>query len=297
MRKLPVLVPVVAIGVLLTGLAIGPSDAVTAPKPGTKCSPLGRTVKVAGFSYKCVKVKGKLVWSKPTKVVVTPPSPTPSPKPSPLPTPIPVIAPTAPPAPPGNVSTSRYAFLAVSPKGVPAHWSSCSPITWTYFEEKSRPYGLGVAQTALQAIANATGFTFKYVDPGTTPEPKWDVIGNPDAPANPAQLQIMFGDASNIPQLTGGTLGITAPYWNGDNQIQVAYVVVRPDATYGAKDFGFGGLGLVFMHELAHAMGLDHVSSVSDLMYPDLWSIQATAFAAGDLAGLYKVSAAIPCGA
>lgn len=276
--------------------------AATAPKPGTACKPVGKTIAATGAKYTCVRSKGKLVWGKPVKsaqkpVGVETESPKPAPTPSAIPTPIAEIAPTAMPKVPATVSASRYAFQQKGANGLPVHWSTCSPITWTYFPEPTRPYALGTVQASLQIIANATGFTFKYVDPGAAQEPKWNVIGNPDSPSTPAQLQIFFGDTSNVPQLTGDTWGTTPLYWETNSGlIQIAYVVIRPEVKYGTKDFGNLGMGLLILHELGHAMGLEHVSSTADLMYPDLGAITVTNFAAGDLAGLYQVSAAIPCG-
>lgn len=286
-----------AVGIaLLQPVAAG---AATAPRVGSKCSPVGRVVTVAGLRYTCTRLNGKLVWGKPRKVV---PAPTPVPSPTTTQpivpaTPIATIAPVAKPVEPATVPASRYAFQGQLASGLPIHWSSCAPITWTYFDEPARPEGLGVVQTALQIVANATGFTFTYVAPGNAAKPLWSTIGDPNAPATPAKLQVLFGDARNIPSLVGDSWGNTALYWQPDTgQAQVGYVVVRPDVKYGTKDFGFRGLGLVVLHELGHAMGLDHVASTNDLMYPDLNSVSVTSFAAGDLLGLYKVSAAIPCG-
>lgn len=282
---------VVAPGALRPAAVAG----VTVPKPGTKCSPAGRTVTVKNLRYRCVRVSGKLVWSKPVKVTPKPSVTPTTPAPQVVPTPIPTIAPTALPVPPQAVSAARYAFQATNDAGKPVHWDRCRPITWTYFPESSKPFALGVVQTALQRLANATGFTFTYVAPGSAPEPKWATISNPNAPVSPAQLQILFGDSTNIPSLTAESWGNTALYWNGSGIAQIAYVVVRPDIKYGPDDFGYLGMGLVFMHELAHAVGLDHVSSTQDLMFPNLASIEVRGYAAGDLAGLYAVSAALPC--
>lgn len=277
---------------LVAGLTPSTATAAT-PKPGVKCAAPGRTVTVSGARLKCVKIKGKLVWSKPAKVVIPVPLPTESAAPvAPLALIAPRVAPTAPP----EVAKSRYEFQALRSDGTPVRWNGCAPITWTYWDEPSRPTGLDAVQKSLQMIADVSGFSFSYVPPGNTPEPTWSTIGDPNAPPIPAQLQVLFGDTRNLPSLTGTTWGETALYWSeGRGEIEVAYVVVRPEVNYGKADFGREGMGLVILHELMHAMGLGHVASPAELMYPDLGSMTATGLAAGDKFGLYRVSAAQPC--
>ena len=63
-----------------------------------------------------------------------------------------------------------------------------------------------------------------------------------------------------------------------------------------AKGFGKGASpGTLLLHELAHALGLDHVRTASQVMYPSLRSTHRGRFEAGDLAGLRAVGAAQGC--
>lgn len=53
--------------------------ATVAPKPGSVCKPLGKTVVINAKKYTCVKSGKKLLWSKPVRVAKPTPSPTAAP--------------------------------------------------------------------------------------------------------------------------------------------------------------------------------------------------------------------------
>ncbi len=55
------------------------------------------------------------------------------------------------------------------------------------------------------------------------------------------------------------------------------------------------GVGPVLMHELAHAVGLDHVPDPTQLMNATASSTGPTTYGAGDLTGLWQVGAAAGC--
>jgi predicted Zn-dependent protease len=55
---------------------------------------------------------------------------------------------------------------------------------------------------------------------------------------------------------------------------------------------GFGsGLtrGALLLHEIGHALGLDHVGSTNELMYPSILRRARSNYKAGDTVGLHKV--------
>ena len=102
MRKLSAL-----LGLILAGSSLLSIEAQAAsPKTGLRCSKLNQTVTSSGFTYTCMKVGKKLVWSKGVKIPAPMPSPsasptisqnpTLSPKPSLAPTPTPTSAFTPP---------------------------------------------------------------------------------------------------------------------------------------------------------------------------------------------------------
>lgn len=75
-----ILVSTLAFGLL--GLATIPSQAAS-PRSGTRCPKVNQIATSGGFGYKCIKVKGKLVWSKGVRIPDAPkPSPSPSESPS-----------------------------------------------------------------------------------------------------------------------------------------------------------------------------------------------------------------------
>jgi len=61
---------------------------------------------------------------------------------------------------------------------------------------------------------------------------------------------------------------------------------------------GFGKgktIGALLLHEIGHAMGLDHAGATSQIMYPSLQSGFRGRYEAGDLAGLHALGAEQGC--
>jgi predicted Zn-dependent protease len=70
---------------------------------------------------------------------------------------------------------------------------------------------------------------------------------------------------------------------------------VKYDADYRAG-FGSGETrGEVLLHELGHAVGLQHVSDRAQMMYPSAIPRARAAYGKGDLAGLKKVGKPAGC--
>jgi hypothetical protein len=103
--------------------------------------------------------------------------------------------------------------------------------------------------------------------------------------------------ASNL--LTSAESGVGTIVWRSGSGSQLrindAGVVLRrgvpllPGFTRGAS------IGTLLLHELGHAVGLEHVSDPTQVMYPVIGSATPSAYASGDRAGLARVGAANGC--
>jgi len=152
---------------------------------------------------------------------------------------------------------------------------------------------------AVGRLSAATGLWFQYVgDTGHVPR-----FGAPLPPGqhgfHPDGFDVIIGLAH--PQLTdevdGGTIGMTQTAYAytsaNDTQYEWATVVVDMDVLGGDTNEWLRGdsAGPVLMHELGHLAGIDHVNDPGQVMYPVARDDGPTTYGAGDLDGLWRVSA------
>lgn len=197
--------------------------------------------------------------------------------------------------PPAN---GNFTMKKIDQNGVPNHWDTCKEyITWTIFPgAPEKIYGLAVKN--FQTVANATGFSFKYIDSSNLPAPK---TYKEAERLNYAEIQMYYGVRSSFVGMTAivnaetnGVDGGGTSEWNGsyfESHRETTGQVT--DFAYPADDFTKKGLGIVMLHELGHAMGLGHAKGNGDVM-GNIKPHDGT-FGPGDLTGLYKLSAGIPC--
>jgi len=196
--------------------------------------------------------------------------------PAPAPTTVETVPPPPPPPPPPPASTS-YSFLA-SASGRYTHWTRCSdPITYqidTATWGAPSPDERAAIGRALADATAATGHAFSYVgDGGATRAAGVDaVIGLED-----------FG---------AGTLGQGGGAYNGAMEMVRGSVYVdvglAPDLLYAT-----------LLHEIAHLLGLGHVTDPTQLMYAYVRQVSATpprflqAYQPGDAEGLRLVGTTV----
>jgi hypothetical protein len=271
-----------------------------------------------------VEVPGPIPSSSPSDLISVTPAPvesatavptptdaptiTNTPSPTPVPTSTNLITPVAAPSLPALPLATQFSFEKVYDDGYPVHWNTCNRITWTLFQSSTTKDYLTPTKKALQILANFTGFTFEYIPNQGLPHPTYDQIKNNSESKPIANMQIIYAPGTELPYLDATHFGWTRTYWSYTPQsgkqvkglFKVAYIMMHDEPSFNwfnmVNDMGFNGITLDLMHELGHAVGLQHVTDTSQLMFPNRSTNYPSTFNLGDAYGLYKVGAGIPCG-
>lgn len=179
------------------------------------------------------------------------------------------------------------------------HWSPCGPqpgvITYRVNPRGLPRGGLGEIKKAFRMVTAATGFTFRYLG-------KTKVIplkkGSGVITKN-ANITLAYSTPKKVPSLRGPVLATTpvAAGFYGTKIYRIFEAGVVIDKTFRFRP-GFGSgrptRGATLIHELGHAVGLDHVGDPRQMMYPAPTRHNAS-YAKGDLRGLAKVGVGSGC--
>ncbi len=183
--------------------------------------------------------------------------------------------------------------------GRPLHWDACTPIHWRLRAAGAPAGALAVVTSSVAQIARQTGTRWVY-DGTTRAVPTSRAL--PTTPQAPPSVLIGWADAGSSDLLTGqarSVLGVTRTSWvgttrNGRTDAWITSAVVALDRTNRLPLSGGVSWRTVTLHELSHAMGLDHAGSTSQLMYPVLQP-RLNGLQSGDVAGLRRVGRAAGC--
>jgi hypothetical protein len=192
-------------------------------------------------------------------------------------------------------------------------WDPCRTITVAVNTDRAartaagRVSALRDVRRALQRAADATGLSFRYV--GTTHEvptssrsQSWaerqraaDLVL---AWVTPSTSDLLSRAGSGYASGTGGWMWKA---WSSGGAWQLAigrgFVVVNAQQR-GAYRPGFGSgrtRGALLLHEIGHALGLNHVGSTAEIMYPRLLDRRTTSYKDGDRAGLRRLGRSAGC--
>ena len=183
--------------------------------------------------------------------------------------------------------------------GVPIHWNPCAAIHWQFRPAGAPTGGLTIIKQSIAQIASITGTRWVY-DGTVSAVPSTSWLPATSSEARP--LLIGWGDAATSDLLRGkpaGVLGVTRTAWfgmtrDGVTAASIKAAVVVLDRTDRLPLTGPVSWRTVVLHEMAHAMGLDHAGSSAQLMYPVL-SRSLSGLQSGDIAGLRRVGMAAGC--
>ena len=204
----------------------------------------------------------------------------------------------------GHTSVVRWAPCTVSSTGV---------VTTHYITYKINTAGVysrvRLVKDALAKVTAASGLRFRYLG-STTYVPHNAVLhyasgdryvfdAAQERARTGAELVVAWakGSASNL--LTPGEAGVGTDSWSGSYTAQLRIVqgavvmrrgvALKPGFTAGAS------VGALLLHELGHAVGLNHVGLKSQTMYPTIGSWSRGWYHYGDVAGLRLVGRPAGC--
>jgi hypothetical protein len=208
------------------------------------------------------------------------------------------IAPAGPVAPglarPHEVVTDdgayRFRFVRTS-DGSPVTYDPCRPVRLVVNPSGGPPDGNDLIAEAIREVEEASGFDLQVV--GETDErPR---SGRPlgDRATGWAPALIAWSDPAETPGLEGDAAGLGGSQYAREGD-EVAYI--SGSVTLDAPQLVDGplydrdGVRGVVIHELAHLLGLEHVTDASQLMYPR-GTPGITSLQDGDEAGLAALGA------
>ena len=189
----------------------------------------------------------------------------------------------------GPPPTPPFAFSHTI-NGVPTRWNPCAPIHYAVnlggYSDSFRP----VIAEAVERLQAATGLLLVPIG-DTTFMP---TSTSQSAPASVGgELVIALGDAVQTDLVPGSIVGRAGIFYF--TSIVRASVVIDVGDVGSNPPWASLGVGPVLMHELAHAVGLDHVPDSAQLMNAVASPNGPTTYGGGDLTGLWQVGAAGGC--
>jgi hypothetical protein len=208
---------------------------------------------------------------------------------------------TTPTAPVASPPGGPHNYMRLNDDGTPARYNPCQDIHYVLNLGSAPANARDDVAGAIARLANATGLTF--VNDGDTTElpksnrPIYDAARYGDRWA-PILISWVRPDQTDQ-SLSGGVLGLggsTAVLEQGRWVYVTGQVTLNADfnASFGG---GFGAgytWGEVVMHEMSHVLGLHHVDSTAEIMYPTA-TPRIAEFGPGDLTGLYTVGTPAGC--
>lgn len=167
--------------------------------------------------------------------------------------------------------TTAYAFINTDPDGTPVTWRTCEPIE-VLVETVGMPRGAeDDIQEAVRRIAEASNVKLAYSGTVTGAfSPDWVTESRSEYRGRSPILIGWTPIDSDMPSdETVATSSATVMTLGNDSKITGSVITVHTKRLKNLHP-GFpagNGQGQIYLHELAHSLGLDHVPNSDQLMY------------------------------
>jgi len=199
------------------------------------------------------------------------------------------------PAPDVVRAGGAYAFAMTQPTSdAPVGWDPCEEIRYRVNPAGEPPGGRTLVTEALRRASAATGLSF--TDEGDTDDRPFP--GGTRLFGRPEPVVIGWGDEGEYPDLAGTVAGVGGAVAERDRAGRLRFVsgsvVLDVDAfTPTAVAEQPRVMEAIVLHEVAHVIGLGHVSEPMELMYAD--NTGQVELGPGDREGLARLGS-LPCG-
>ncbi len=190
----------------------------------------------------------------------------------------------------------EYAFLRHQPRDAdaPVTWDPCREIRFEVNADGA-PDGteetVALVRSAVEEVSSVTGLQFDYLGL-TDRRPAWKEEFLPAVSRAP--VLVSWATAEEVDELAGDVAGVggavAAPSASSNRLRYVSGgVTLDSDAFDDLEDEPDGDAyqRAILLHELGHLVGLGHVDSPAELMYPD--DVGHLGFRRGDLNGLVRL--------
>lgn len=168
----------------------------------------------------------------------------------------------------------------------PVTYSSCRPIRVAVYPAGGPPDAAALVREAVEIMAGATGLDITVAGVFGGHAPNWNFEAAPTLLDDP--ISVSWQDQAAIAELTDDVLGLGGSriYDGAQGPQYVAGTIALSRERYAdyTEDGDHGQALATLLHEFGHVLGLGHVNSRSELMYPR--ATERTSLGAGDLEGL-----------
>lgn len=173
-------------------------------------------------------------------------------------------------------------------------WNPCEPIHYLVNPEGAPDGWEDLVDEGIEVVSQAAGLSFEY--DGTTDDRGFTERVDDFGRAEP--VLIGWADEDEVPKLEGDIAGLAGPVTQtrrGFSSYITGMVVLDRDAfdELEGQPGGSDQQRAIFMHEIGHLLGLDHVDDPSELMFES--NLGRTSLGKGDRKGLALLGG-VPCG-